>query len=129
HVPRLCHGPGAGAPVAGGLSLGRGRGAALMGAISVRNVWVEYGDQIVLARINLRIDAGAFVSIGGPSGCGKSTLLRLVLGQEKPTRGSILMDGRPLPEVPVPDRGIVFQRYSVFPHLSVLGNVLMAFDL
>jgi NitT/TauT family transport system ATP-binding protein len=99
-----------------------------MAAISVRNVWKEYGDQIVLERISLEIASGAFVAIVGPSGCGKSTLLRLVLGQERPTRGTILVDGKPLPGEPGPDRGIVFQRYSVFPHLTVLGNVLIAYE-
>jgi len=99
-----------------------------MGAISVRNVWVEYGDQIVLERINLEIASGAFLSIVGPSGCGKSTFLRLILGQDRPTRGTLLLDGKPLPDEPGPDRGIVFQRYSVFPHLTVLGNVLVAFE-
>ena len=69
-----------------------------MSAITVRDVWVEYGDQIVLERINLEIAAGAFVSVVGPSGCGKSTFLRLILGQERPTRGSIILDGEPLPE-------------------------------
>jgi NitT/TauT family transport system ATP-binding protein len=100
-----------------------------MAAISVRNVWKEYGDQIVLERINLEIASGAFVAIVGPSGCGKSTFLRLVLGQERPTRGTVLIDGKPLPGEPGPDRGIVFQRYSVFPHLTVLGNVLLAYEL
>ena len=99
-----------------------------MSAIAVRNVWVEYGDQIVLERINLEIAAGAFVSIVGPSGCGKSTFLRLLLGQERPTQGTILLDGAPMPDEPGPDRGVVFQRYSVFPHLTVLGNVLVAFE-
>lgn len=99
-----------------------------MSAITVRNLWVEYGDQVVLERINLEIASGSFVSIVGPSGCGKSTFLRLILGQESPTRGSILLDGEPLPAEPGPDRGIVFQRYSVFPHLTVLGNVLIAFE-
>ena len=99
-----------------------------MSAITVQDVWVEYGDQIVLERINLEIASGAFVSIVGPSGCGKSTFLRMVLGQERPTRGSILLDGAPLPEEPGPDRGVVFQRYSVFPHLTVLGNVLIGFE-
>jgi NitT/TauT family transport system ATP-binding protein len=100
-----------------------------MGAISVRNVWVEYGDQIVLERINLEIASGSLVSIVGPSGCGKSTFLRLVLGQERPTRGTLLLDGKPMPDEPGPDRGVVFQRYSVFPHLTVLGNVLIAYEL
>jgi NitT/TauT family transport system ATP-binding protein len=99
-----------------------------MSAISVRDVWVEYGDQIVLERINLEIAAGSFLSVVGPSGAGKSTFLRLVLGQEPPTRGTILLDGAPLPPEPGPDRGVVFQRYSVFPHLSVLGNVLIGFE-
>src|SRR5262245_59140871 len=96
--------------------------------ISVRNVWVEYGDQIVLGRINLDIAAGTFLSVVGPSGAGKSTFLRLILGQEHPTRGTILLDDTPLPGEPGPDRGVVFQRYSVFPHLTVLGNVLIAFE-
>jgi len=99
-----------------------------MSALSVRDVWVEYGDQIVLERINLEIAAGAFVSVVGPSGAGKSTFLRLILGQERPTRGSILIDGAPMPGEPGPDRGVVFQRYSVFPHLTVLGNVLIAYE-
>jgi NitT/TauT family transport system ATP-binding protein len=100
-----------------------------MSAISVRNVWLEYGDYIVLERINLEIASGAFLAIVGPSGCGKSTFLRLVLGQERPTRGTLLLDGKPMPDEPGPDRGIVFQRYSVFPHLTVLANVLLAFEL
>jgi NitT/TauT family transport system ATP-binding protein len=99
-----------------------------MSAITVRDVWVEYGDQIVLERINIVIASGAFVSVVGPSGCGKSTFLRLVLGQERPTRGTLLLDGVPMPDEPGPDRGVVFQRYSVFPHLTVLGNVLVAFE-
>jgi NitT/TauT family transport system ATP-binding protein len=99
-----------------------------MSALSIRDVWVEYGDQIVLERINLEIGSGSFVSLVGPSGAGKSTFLRLILGQEQPTRGVILLDGRPLPPDPGPDRGVVFQRYSVFPHLTVLGNVLIAYE-
>ena len=100
-----------------------------MSALSVRNVWVQYGDQIVLERIGLEIDSGSFVAVVGPSGCGKTTFLRLLLGQERPTRGSILLDGKPMPDEPGPDRGVVFQRYSVFPHLTVLGNVLLGAEL
>lgn len=99
-----------------------------MSVLSLRNVWVEYGDQIVLERINLEVAAGAFLSVVGPSGAGKSTLLRLILGQEPPTRGTILIEGSPLPAEPGPDRGVVFQRYSVFPHLAVLSNILVAFE-
>lgn len=92
--------------------------------LSLRNIWVEYGDKIVLERVNLDVAAGSFVSIVGPSGAGKSSLLRLVLGQEAPTRGDILLDGTPLTAECGPDRGVVFQRYSVFPHLSALRNTM-----
>jgi len=97
--------------------------------IATRNLWKEYGDQVVLERINLEVTAGEFCTIVGASGCGKTTFLRLLLGEEAPTRGRILIDGEPLPAEPGPDRGIVFQRYSVFPHLTVLGNVLLGLEL
>ena len=96
--------------------------------LSLHNIWVEYGDKVVLERVSLEIEAGSFVSIVGPSGAGKSSLLRVILGQEIPTRGSIRLDGTPLPPECGPDRGVVFQRYSVFPHLSVLGNTLFGLE-
>ena len=100
-----------------------------MSAITVRNLWMDYGGQRVLERINLDVPAGQFVAIVGASGCGKSTFLRLLLSQEKPTRGTILLDGKPLPDDPEPDRGVVFQRYSVFPHLTAIGNVVLGLEL
>jgi NitT/TauT family transport system ATP-binding protein len=96
--------------------------------LSLKNLWVEYGDKVVLERISLDITEGSFVSIVGPSGAGKSSLLRVILGQEQPTRGSITLDGAPLPAECGPDRGVVFQRYSVFPHLTVLGNTLLGLE-
>jgi len=96
--------------------------------LSLRDIWVEYGDKIVLERVNLEIEAGAFVSIIGPSGAGKSSLLRIVLGQEVPTRGRLLLDGEALTPECGPDRGVVFQRYSVFPHLSVLRNTMFGLE-
>ena len=96
--------------------------------LSLSNIWVEYGDKVVLERISLDIAEGSFVSIIGPSGAGKSSLLRVILGQERPTRGTITLDGTPLPAECGPDRGVVFQRYSVFPHLTVLGNVLLGLE-
>lgn len=96
--------------------------------LSLQNVWVEYGDKIVLEKVDLDIEAGSFVSIIGPSGAGKSSLLRIILGQERPTRGSILLDGEPLAPECGPDRGVVFQRYSVFPHLSALGNTVFGLE-
>jgi NitT/TauT family transport system ATP-binding protein len=97
--------------------------------IEVRNVWKEYGEQVVLERINLKIGQGEFCSMVGASGCGKSTFLRLLLGQERVTRGEILLDGEPLPGEPDAHRGVVFQRYSVFEHLSVMRNVLLGLEL
>jgi NitT/TauT family transport system ATP-binding protein len=97
--------------------------------IEVRNVWKEYGEQVVLERVNLGVKAGEFCSLVGASGCGKSTFLRLLLGQERPTRGQILLDGRPLPAEPDAERGVVFQRYSVFNHLTVLRNVMLGAEL
>lgn len=96
--------------------------------LSLRDIWVEFGDKIVLEKINLDVAAGSFVSIVGPSGAGKSSLLRLVLGQEAPSRGTISLDGAVLPPECGPDRGVVFQRYSVFPHLTALQNTMFGLE-
>ncbi len=96
--------------------------------LSLQNVWVEYGEKVVLERVSLDIAEGAFVAIIGPSGAGKSSLLRLILGQEAPSRGTVMLDGAPLPAECGPDRGVVFQRYSVFPHMTVLGNTLFGLE-
>jgi NitT/TauT family transport system ATP-binding protein len=97
--------------------------------LSLTNIWVEYGEKVVLERISLDIAEGAFVSVIGPSGAGKSSLLRVILGQDQPSRGRIMLDGKPLPAECGPDRGVVFQRYSVFPHLTVLGNTMLGLEL
>ena len=94
--------------------------------LEVKGLWKEYGSHVVLEKINLTVNAGDFVSIVGASGCGKSTFLNMLLGNEKQTRGQLLLDGQPMPSEPSVERGIVFQRYSVFPHLTVLENVMLA---
>lgn len=81
-----------------------------------------YGPKTVLADIDLAVSAGEFVTMVGPSGCGKSTLLRLILGQEKQTSGTLIIDGEAV-EHPDERRGVVYQKYSLFPHLTVLDNV------
>lgn len=89
----------------------------------IEDVYKIYGDKVVLDDIDLGVAEGEFVTVVGPSGCGKSTLLRLILGQEFPTRGTILIEGKPIGFAD-PTRGIVYQRYSLFRHRTVLGNVL-----
>ena len=92
--------------------------------LHLENVYKAYGPKLVLDDIDLSVRAGEFCSLVGPSGCGKSTLLRMILGSEQPSSGQILLEGAPLAE-PDARRGIVFQKYSLFPHLSVLDNILL----
>jgi ABC-type nitrate/sulfonate/bicarbonate transport system ATPase subunit/ABC-type nitrate/sulfonate/bicarbonate transport system permease component len=97
--------------------------------VSVRNVWKEYGAQVVLENVRLEIADHEFVTIVGASGCGKTTFLKMLLGMEQPSRGQILIDGIPIRPEPDPARGVVFQRYSSFPHLTVLENVMLGLEL
>ncbi|MCB9397742.1 MAG: ABC transporter ATP-binding protein [Acidobacteria bacterium] len=86
------------------------------------------GTKLVLNDIDLQVRKGEFITLLGPSGCGKSTMLRLILGSEKPSKGTVMIDGLPA-EGPSRDRGIVYQKYSLFPHLTVLDNVIFGLDL
>ncbi|MGL5286908.1 MAG: ATP-binding cassette domain-containing protein [Aeromonas sp.] len=97
--------------------------------IEAKNLWKEYGDVCVLERINVAIHPGEFITVVGASGCGKSTFLKLILGTEAASRGELLLDGMPISREPDEQRGIVFQKYSVFPHLTALGNVMLADEL
>ena len=92
--------------------------------IEVQNVWKQYDDNVVLERLNISVQEGEFITLVGTSGCGKSTFLNMLLGTVQPSKGQILLDGKPIPREPGPDRGIVFQQYSVFPHMTVLENVM-----
>ena len=95
----------------------------------MRNLRVAFQHQPVLERVSVDVAAGAFCTIVGASGCGKSTFLRVLLGEQRPTAGTVEVDGRPIPAEPMPDRGIVFQRYSVFPHLTVEENLILPAEL
>ncbi|NDL63801.1 ABC transporter ATP-binding protein [Acerihabitans arboris] len=96
-----------------------------MSLLSMRQLEKRYGQQVVLERMNAEVAEGEFVSIVGASGCGKTTFLNMMLGIEPPSRGKLLLDGKPIPQEPGEDRGVVFQRYSVFPHLTALENVML----
>lgn len=97
--------------------------------ISIRKLWKSYGERVVLENLSLDVHAGEFVSIVGASGCGKTTFFRMLLGEEQPSRGEMLLDGKPWPQEPGADRGVVFQRYSVFPHLTALGNTRLYLEV
>jgi NitT/TauT family transport system ATP-binding protein len=99
-----------------------------MSAVRFASVFKDYAGKPVLEKIALEVRAGEFCTLVGPSGCGKTTMLRLLLGQTAPSHGRITVDGERLADEPGPDRGIVFQRYSVFPHLSVLDNVVLGLE-
>lgn len=73
--------------------------------------------------LNFQVHRREFLSIVGPSGCGKSTLIRILAGLDRASSGQILVDGTPVAG-PGPDRGMVFQGYTLFPWLTVLGNVM-----
>src|SRR6266540_4391504 len=77
---------------------------------------------IAVDDLSLAVADREFVSIVGPSGCGKSTLLRVVAGLVEPSSGEVLLNGRRI-EGPGADRGMVFQSYTLFPWLTVRGNV------
>ena len=79
-----------------------------------------------LTSVTTTMESGEFISLVGPSGCGKSTMLRLVAGLIFPTTGSVTVDGREI-EGPAPDRGMMFQKATLFPWLTVWDNI--AFSL
>jgi NitT/TauT family transport system ATP-binding protein len=99
--------------------------------LKMRTLEMRYGEgaQAVhaLKGIDLDIREHEFITIVGPSGCGKSTLLYLVGGFLRPSAGSLSLRGRTITG-PGPDRGIVFQRYSLFPWLTVRGNIGYGLD-
>jgi len=76
-----------------------------------------------LERTDLVVEDNDFIAILGPSGCGKSTLLRIVAGLDVPSSGNVVLDGEPVSR-PGPDRGMVFQSYTLFPWLTVRQNIL-----
>jgi nitrate/nitrite transport system ATP-binding protein len=102
-----------------------------MAYLEVRDLKKYYrtrsGPTAVLGGVDLTLEEGEFVAVVGYSGSGKTTLVSLIAGLIEPDRGEILLDGVPVTG-PGPERGIVFQQYSLLPWLSVRGNVALAVD-
>jgi NitT/TauT family transport system ATP-binding protein len=93
-----------------------------------KQFFAEGKEMQILQDINLSIKENEFVCFIGPSGCGKTTLLRIVAGLEDPTSGTITLDGE-LIKGPSPERGMVFQEYSLFPWRTVLDNIAFGLEL
>lgn len=94
-------------------------------AVELTDLTRTYGTVKALDGLNLRIEPGEFVALLGPSGCGKTTALRILAGLDEATSGTVMVDGHDLTSVPANkrDMGMVFQAYSLFPHLTALENV------
>ena len=98
-----------------------------MARLVVDQVFMQFGDRaqngvVALRDISLTVEDREFCVIVGPSGCGKSTLLRLAAGLSRPTEGRLLLDGTEI-QGPSRQRGMVFQSYTLFPWLTVRGNI------
>jgi NitT/TauT family transport system ATP-binding protein len=82
----------------------------------------------VLREVSFKVQSGEFVALVGSSGSGKSTVMRLIAGLEQPSSGTISIDGCPV-QAPGPDRGMVFQKYSLYPWLTAAQNVAFGMEL
>ncbi|MEK7396612.1 MAG: ABC transporter ATP-binding protein [Candidatus Poribacteria bacterium] len=103
--------------------------------LTVQNVTHCYPDKddpkkhnIILNNINLGIGKGEIVGVVGPTGCGKTTLLKLIIGSEKPFQGFVYVNGKEV-KGPGIDRGVVFQRYTLFPDRTVEENVMFGLEV
>ncbi len=100
-------------------------------AVQMTGLQRSYGDVRALDGLDLHMEPGEMVVLLGPSGCGKTTVLRILAGLERQDAGTISVGGRDLSDVPANkrDMGMVFQAYSLFPHLTVMDNVAFGLKL
>ncbi|WP_198412533.1 ABC transporter ATP-binding protein [Nocardioides mangrovicus] len=100
-------------------------------SVELTDLTRTYGQVNALDGLTLRLEPGELVALLGPSGCGKTTALRILAGLDEATSGTVAVDGQDLTSVPANkrDMGMVFQAYSLFPHLTVLDNVAFGLKL
>ncbi|MEO8680272.1 MAG: ABC transporter ATP-binding protein [Vicinamibacterales bacterium] len=100
-------------------------------SLRLERVAAGYGPRRVLTDLTLEVPAGTLTVLLGPSGCGKTTVLNVVSGLLPATSGQVWLDREPLTDVPVERRGIgvVFQKASLFPHLTVADNVAFGLEM
>ncbi|MCJ9429634.1 ABC transporter ATP-binding protein [Kordiimonas marina] len=93
--------------------------------VEIQSVTKCFDDFCAVDDVNLTIGKGELFSILGGSGSGKTTLLRMLAGFERPDKGSILIDGQDITELPPYERPVnmMFQSYALFPHMTVTQNI------
>lgn len=94
----------------------------------VNNLSKRFGEKLILDHLSFSMKSGDFMALVGSSGSGKSTILRLIAGLDQPSSGSITVNGTPV-SGPGPDRGMVFQKYSLYPWLNAAENVAFGMRL
>ena len=100
-------------------------------AVELTDLRRSYGGVAALDGLTLHIEPGEFIALLGPSGCGKTTALRCLAGLEDPDSGTIEVGGRDVTAIPTNrrDMGMVFQAYSLFPHMTARQNVEFGLEL
>src|SRR6185436_11532324 len=102
--------------------------------VDFQNVWLAYNDELLAQEhfavedISLQVNQGEFIAIVGPSGCGKSTFMKLTTGLKMPSRGTILIGGKPVTG-PLKISGMAFQAPSLLPWRTTLDNVLLPLEI
>ena len=96
------------------------------GDLSLVALTKSYGSFTAVQPLDLTIEAGSFFALLGPSGCGKTTTLRMIAGLDAPTNGRILIGEQDITDTKAYQRNVntVFQSYALFPHMTVLENVM-----
>ncbi len=102
-----------------------------MSYLKLNNISKHFDDFVAVDHVSLSVTKGEFISLLGPSGCGKTTTLQMIAGFLEPTAGSIVLDGKDITLLKPNERGlgIVFQKYALFPHMTVLENVAFGLEM